>query len=472
MSQDVAFTPAWELGELIARRKVSPVEVAKVFLERIERLNPRLNAYLTVTAEEALAAARSAEQRVVKGEPVGLLHGLPVSIKDLFWTKGVRTTGGSLIYKEFVPQEDSVVVERVKKAGGVLLGKTNTPEFGLSGTTENRLGDPCRNPWDPSCTTGGSSGGAGAAVAAGLGPLALGSDAGGSIRIPASFCGIFGLKPTRGLIPYHGGFGKPVFNPFSHMGPMTRTVRDAALFLQALAGFDRRDPNALRGEPPDYLAALDGGVRGLRMAWTKDLGHAPVDPEVAQVCGRAARVFEELGAVVEEPGIAWEDPHPSFQVLRAANAYAAYGELLETKVDLLTDYLRERVEPGRSVTGVEYTRALRQMQEFTVQVEDLFERYDILLTPTVAVPAFPIGQFPEVIGGRRVEERRRAFYPFTGPFNMTGQPAATVPCGFSSKGLPIGLQIIGRRGEDALVLRVCAAFEEAKPWAEVRPPVS
>jgi aspartyl-tRNA(Asn)/glutamyl-tRNA(Gln) amidotransferase subunit A len=471
VNQELAFAPAWELRQLIASRKVSPVEVTELFLRRIEALNPRLNAYLTVCADEALASARAAERAVMRGEPLGPLHGVPISVKDLYFTKGIRTTAGSLVFKDFVPDEDSVASERVRKAGAIILGKTNTPEFGLAGTTENRLGDACRNPWEPTCTSGGSSGGAGSGVAAGLCPLAIGSDGGGSIRIPSSFCGVYGLKPTRGLVPRTGGFGRPVFQAFSHIGPMAWTVQDAALLLQVLAGPDRRDPIALREEPPDFLSTLHQGVEGLRIAWSADLGYTAVDPEVVRVAASAARVFEELGATVEEPGLAFQDPFPFFRTITSANAYGAYGGIMETSGELLTDYTREALEAGQQVTGAQYARALAEMQQFQARMEDLFERYDLLLTPTLAVPAFPVGQAPEVIAGRRVD-RRRGFYPFTFPFNMTGQPAASIPCGFSASGLPIGLQIVGRRGEDSLVLRASAAFEQARPWAPRRPPVS
>ena len=467
-SQDLAYLPARALGQLIASREVSAQEVARSFLERIERLNPRLNAYLTVTADLALEQARAADEALARGQRLGPLHGVPVSIKDLFFTKGVRTTAGSLVYQDHVPQHDSIVAERLRQAGAVLLGKTNTPEFGMSGSTENRLGGPCRNPWDPSRTAGGSSGGAAAAVAAGLGPLAIGSDGGGSIRIPSSFCGIYGLKPTRGVVPRYGGFGRPVFNPLSHLGPMTRTVEDAALLLRAIAGFDRRDPNALRHTPPDYLAGLHDGVRGLKMAWSPNLGYAPVDPEVAQAAAKAARAFEELGATMEEPGLAIEEPGFYFTI-SAANSYAAYGDLLEQKGDLLTEYARDGIARGAAVTGAEYARAVRQMEELTVTVDEWLQRFDILLTPTMPVVAFPIEQFPSQIGGRAIQEPRRGFIPFTYPFNMTGHPAATVPCGFSADGLPIGLHIIGAKDADALVLRVSAAFEEARPWAHRRP---
>jgi len=279
MDQEMAFKSAIELRHLIDSKEVSCVELTELFLQRIEELNPVLNAYLTPIPDEALAAARRAQQVVQEGGQVGPLHGIPTSIKDLEMTSGITTTLGSAIFRDRVPDLDSVVVERVKSAGAIILGKTNTPEFGLSGTTENRLGDACRNPWDTSRTPGGSSGGAAAALAAGLCTLATGSDGGGSIRIPASFSGVFGIKPSQGRVPRYGGYGYPAANHFSQSGPMSRTVADTALLLQVLAGPDSRDPVSMRETPPDFGASLEQGVEGWRIAWSPDLGYAGVDPE-------------------------------------------------------------------------------------------------------------------------------------------------------------------------------------------------
>ncbi len=469
--RDLAFTPAHELAKLIVQRKLSPVDLTSLYLERIEEMNPKLNAYLTVTVDEALAGAKAAEKAVIEGEELGPLHGVPIAIKDLEMTRGVRTTLGSLIFKDYVPDSDSVVVERVRRSGAIILGKTNTPEFGVCSTTENRLGDPCRNPWDTTRTTGGSSGGAGAALAAGLCPLATGSDAGGSIRTPASFCGVYGIKPTLGRAARYGGVARPAPNPVSQPGPMALSVRDAAMLLQVLAGPDDRDPVTLREPPPDYLAELDRGVKGLRMAWSPDLGYAVVDPEVAKITSEAAQVFEELGAIVEEPKIAMEEPVTRLRLITAANSYASYGHFLEERPQDLTDYARERLEMGKGVTVVDYARSLRLLEELQARMAVLMESYDLLLVPTMAVPAFPIGQRPASIGGRQVDPFW-AFNPFNFVFNMTRQPAASLPCGFSSGGLPVGLQIVGRLMDEAAVLRASAAFESVRPWAGKHPPIS
>ncbi len=469
--RELAFTPAYELVKLVADKKVSPVALTRVFLERIERLNPELNAYLTVTADEAMESAKAAEQAVMDGQELGPLHGVPVSVKDLEATPGIRTTFGSLIFKDYVPDFTSGVAERVKTSGAVMLGKTNTPEFGQLGTTENRLGPACANPWDTTRTTGGSSGGAGAALAAGLCSLATGSDAGGSIRIPASFCGVYGIKPTLGRVPRFGGVGRPSPNPVSQPGPMSLTVRDSALFLNVLAGPDDRDVITLRDKPPDYLEGLDDGVSGLRMAWSLDMGFAAVDPEVAGTTSESAAVFEELGATVDEPGLELGGQRHELQAIMAANLYASYGHFLEERSDDLTDYVRERLDEGKAATGSDYARALRLLEQLDFDMDVLMERYDLLLTPTMAVPAFPIGEKPGTIGGRDVDPDW-AFNPFNLVANVTRRPAASVPCGFSSDGLPIGLQIVGRRGQEAMVLRASAAFEKARPWADKHPPVS
>ena len=364
------------------------------------------------------------------------------------------------------------MVERVRQAGAIILGKTNTPEFGQSGTTENRLGGPCRNPWNTERTAGGSSGGAAAALASGLCTLATGSDGGGSIRIPASFSGVFGLKPSQGRVPRYGGYGFPAANHFSQSGPMSRSVADTALLLQVLAGPDNRDPTSLRDATPDFMEQLNSGVRGWRIAWSPDLGYAGVDPEVVRVTESAARLFLELGAEVEETDLTIEDPFPAFFAVFATATFASYGHLLEGNGDDLTEYVRDTFEHAASLTAADLSRALLRVDQLRRQMETFFDEYDLLLTPTMAVPAFPIDQRPAVIGGKEVKIPFWGYLPFTFPINMTGQTASSVPCGFSADGMPIGLHIVGPRGAEARVLQASAAFEEARPWAQNRPPVS
>ncbi|TAK33173.1 MAG: amidase [Chloroflexota bacterium] len=461
--------PAFQLAALIRQRLLSPVELVELLLRRIEALNPRLNAYLTVDGEGALASAREAEAMVMRGDDLPPLHGVPVSIKDTLRTRGLRTTAGSLVYRDYVPDEDAVVVERLRRAGAIVLGKTNTPELEQSSTTENRLGDDCRNPWNTERTSGGSSGGAASAVAAGLGPLAVGIDGGGSIRVPAAFCGVFGFKPTKGRIPSHGGFGSMPL--FAQIGPITRSVRDAALMLSVTAGHDPRDPLSLRETPADYLRALDGPLGSLRVAVSADLGYGNVDPRLRQAVEDVGRVFASLGHTVEQDTPEIGSPFDFFGPIVLADEFAANGALLESQADLLLPYVRSSLEHGQRVPGYQYSLCLRAMERFRLRMAVFFDRYDLLLVPTTAVPAFTVGQRPIVVDGQKVDKLWGAF-PITAPFNVTGQPAATVPCGFSEDGLPLGVQIVGRYGEEALVLRAAAAFEDVRPWAEWRPAIS
>jgi len=464
-ADDLAFMSASDLSAAIRAKRVSPVEVVKAVLDRIERLNPRLNAYCTVTAESARREAAAAEATVMRGDALGPLHGVPVSVKDLVITRGVRTTFGSRIYENNVPQEDAPLVERLKAAGAILVGKTTTPEFGWKGVTDSPLLGITRNPWNLERTPGGSSGGAGAAVAAGLAPLAVGTDGGGSIRIPGSFCGVFGLKPTYGVIPVYPASAT---GTLSHAGPMTRTVRDAALMLQVMAGPDDRDPLSFPLEGMDFVAGLEGEIHGLRVAWSPTLGYAVVDPEVRSVTEAAAKRFSDLGCLVEEVNRVFDDPDPIWAPLFYAGIAARLDDSLAEWRDRMDPGLVQIVEEGRRISAVQFAKASFARATFTEAVRKFFSQYDLLLTPTLAVPSFAAGleQPPNRPAGSRL-----AWVAFTYPFNLTGQPAATLPCGFTRDGLPIGLQIVGRRLADATVLRAAAAYEAAAQWVERRPPL-
>ena len=468
---DLAYMPATEIRSMIAEKKVSSVEMTKLYLDRIDALDSQFNSYLTVTADLALEMAEEADKAVARGDDLGPLHGLPISIKDLEMTAGIRTTSGSLIYADRIAAYDSVVVERVKQAGAVILGKTNTPEYGLLGHTENRLGDHCRNPWNTERTTGGSSGGAGASVAAGLCALATGSDGGGSIRIPAGFCGIYGIKPTQGRISYYLGPGaEPTANLFSQPGPMTRTVEDSAVLLQVLAGRDPRDPGALRDEPDDYVAALSRGVEGMKIGWSPDFGFAAVEKDVLNSAADAARAFEDLGAVVEEIDLVLDTPFDKFWPLFTAIMYARVAGVVDEHWDKLTWYAQESLETGKKITGAEFVNALGYVDLMKSQFADAHDKYDLILTPSLATPAFPVGEPPARIDGRDVHWFW-GYTPYSMPINMIGSTAASIPCGFASDGLPTGLHIIGAPGAEATVFAASAAFEQARPWIQHRPPV-
>jgi aspartyl-tRNA(Asn)/glutamyl-tRNA(Gln) amidotransferase subunit A len=468
---DLCFTPAVELAELIRRRALSPVEISRAVLERIERLNAPLGAYVLVHAERALEQARRAEQSVMAGQPLGPLHGIPLSIKDNLWTAGDRTTSGSRLLAEFVPPEDTPSVAALRAAGAVFVGRTNLPEFAWRGSTDNPLFGESRNPWDLTRTPGGSTGGGAAAVAAGLAPLALGSDGAGSIRIPASFCGLVGLKPTFGRVPMFPAAGGNEL--VAHVCPLARTVRDVALMMNAIARHDRRDPFALPDDGVDYLAAcgrpLAGGRGGasIRIAWSADLGFAPVETETRDIALAAARAFAEAGLDVEEASPDLGDPSFILQTLYGgaqAGAHAARPPDQKARMD---PELVAYAEASAGLTVVEYLRALAARQAMVDALRRFFERYDLLLTPTLCLPAFPLG----LVGPREVAGREVTHLGWTlcYPFNYSGQPAVSVPAGWTASGLPVGLQIVGRRLEDALVLRAAATFEALRPWAARRP---
>ena len=409
---------------------------------------------------------------MARGDDLGPLHGVPISIKDLEFSKGIRSTMGCYVFRDHVPDEDSVAVERVRQAGAIILGKTNTPEFGQSGTTENLLGDACRNPWNTERTSGGSSGGAGAALIAGLCSLATGSDGGGSIRIPASFCGVYGIKPTQLRVPRYGsvGRGPATANLFSQSGPMSRTVKDSAILLQVLSGHDARDPMSLKAPVPDFVSGLNDGVKGLRIGWTPDFGYAPVDPDVLRISETAARNFESLGATVEEVDVGLQNPFRAFWTMFSTNAYSSYGHLLNSNVAELTSYGRYSLEQGKATSGAALAQALNQVNLVKLRFEELLDEYDLLMSPTMPTVAFPVGQAPQEVDGKRLPPHL-GYIPFTFPINMSGQTAASIPCGFSD-GMPVGLHVIGQTGDEATVLRASAAYEEAFPWADARPPIS
>jgi aspartyl-tRNA(Asn)/glutamyl-tRNA(Gln) amidotransferase subunit A len=465
---ELCYMPALELGKAIRAKKVSPVEVVDAVLARIERLNPTLNAYCTVTAAAARAAAKEAEAAVMRGDTLGKLHGIPVSIKDLVATMGVRTTHGSKLYEQFIPDADAPVVARLKSAGAIVLGKTNTPEFGHKAITDNLLFGPSRNPWSLEHTPGGSSGGAAAAVASGLGPLAVGTDAGGSIRIPSSCCAIFGLKPTLGLVAMAPTFGG--LETLSHTGPMTRTVRDGALMLSSMVGADPRDLSSLPGMEIDYLAGLDRGMQGLRVAWSPDWGYAAVDPEVRQLAEAAAKRFAELGCQVEEAHPGFADPAETYQVLSTASRAARVADRWPAERDRFDPSLAVQIEAGMRWSAVDFVRASNVRRTLNETFVRFFTHYDLLLTPTMAAPPPPVKvEAHAEIGGRQVT--RLGWLAFAVPLSLIGYPAASVPCGWTRAGLPVGLQITAPRLADALVLRAAAAFEALAPWAHQRPPL-
>jgi aspartyl-tRNA(Asn)/glutamyl-tRNA(Gln) amidotransferase subunit A len=458
---DITRLSATELLGLYRRRELSPVEATRAVLARIDTQNAVANAYCLVRDEEALASAKESERRWQAGEPAGLLDGVPVSVKDLLLTSGWPTLRGSLTIDEAGPWTvDAPAVARLREHRAVLLGKTTTPEFGWKGVTDSPLTGVTRNPWDPARTTGGSSGGAAAAVASGMGPLALGTDGGGSIRIPASFCGIVGLKPTHGRVPV---YPPSTFGTLSHVGPMARTVADAALLLDALGSPDYRDPLALDRRTP-VSAELDAvRVGGLRVAYSPALGYAKVDPEVAAAVRGAVTALEQAGALVTLADPEFVSPLPAFDVLWYAGAARIVDDIPEDRRHLIDPGLAEIAEEGQRYSAVGYLQALRERAELGIAMGAFHQTYDLLVLPTEPIVAFAAGA--EVPDGS-AQPRWTSWTPFTYPFNMSHQPAATVPCGFSAAGLPVGVQVVGPRHADGQVLAACAAIEAALPWRD------
>jgi aspartyl-tRNA(Asn)/glutamyl-tRNA(Gln) amidotransferase subunit A len=456
---------AVELRDSYRARKLSPREVVTVVLSRIERLNPHLTAFFTVTAELADRQAASAEAAYAQGRTGPPLLGIPVSVKDLIATKGIRTTYGSMMYADNLPEFDAPVVERMYEAGAVLIGKTATSEFGWKAPPGGRLFGPTRNPWDLERTTAGSSGGAAAAVATGLGPLAIGTDGGGSNRQPASFCGVVGMKATSGVVPTAP---RSLAGDLEHTGPLARTVRDVALLLDVIAGPDERDWYSGPRDVDDYLRAAEGGVEGLHIAWSSDLGYAVCDPEIATIAEKAARRFEELGCSVEPAHPGWVEPTAMFDALFFDPWGASMRAVLDEWGDKLDPGLVSLIERSGTGSSGDVAAAIQERIAFRQKAQEFFQRYDLFLTPTMPLSPFLVGiDIPDEVAGHPVHGMQ--WTAFTFPFNLTGHPAISVPAGFTAERLPVGLQIVGRWRRDDVVLRAAAAFEAVAPWSDTWP---
>lgn len=476
-SNDIARMDAGSLAAAIRTKDLSAAEVTEVALARMEVLEPHIHAFCTPTPEVARAAAAAVDAAIAAGEPVGPLAGVPIGIKDLVATQGIRTVMGSAVYRDFVPDEDDVVVERLKAAGAVILGKTNVPEFGYSGVGHNPVFPTTRNPWNLALTPGGSSAGSGASVAAFVSPFAIGSDGGGSIRIPAAHSGLVGIKASMGRVPLYPGCkderypGVSSWESLEHIGPMSRTVADSALMLSVIAGPDPRDRLSIPCADVDWMAAArPADLRGLRIAYSADWGYAAVDPDVRRVVGEAVAVFErDLGCIVEEAHPGWEDPAEAFWSLVAMESdLVGMRAMVEGRRREISPHLLALLD--RPWTAEDFTTANMVRKSVANRMWRFMQRYDLLLTPTLAAPPFPVHmQGPEIIEGRMV--RSADWLCFTFPMNMTGQPAASVPAGFTADGLPVGLQITGRHLADASVITAAAAFEAARPWAGREPPL-
>lgn len=461
-----------EQVEAIRNEEISPLDALDASLSRIEELNSKYNAFCVVDEDGAKEAAREAERAVDNDEQLNALHGVPVGIKDLIPVKDMRTTFGSTIYEDFVPDRDSVVVRRIREAGGIILGKTNVPEFGFQGITDNSVYGLTRSPWDEEKTPGGSSGGSGVALATGMVPFALGSDGGGSIRIPSSFSGLYGIKASFGRVPLFPEHRDPelpgtnAWGSVEHIGPMGRTVEDCAHMLDVLVGPHHMDRHSLPDDGTDYVEPVeDPDVSGLNVAYSQDWGFAAVDSAVRETTAAAAQVFEnELDCTVEDADPGFPDPLEAFTaiVARSTDLKELRKELHERSDEMepvLVDILEQEW------TAMDFTEAYKVRQEVNIKMRRFFEAYDLLLTPTLAVPPFSVDvPAPPTIEGRSVELFDWLTFTFT--INLTGHPAASIPAGWTDDGLPIGLQIIGGHLDDEAVIEASAAFEAAQPWQD------
>jgi aspartyl-tRNA(Asn)/glutamyl-tRNA(Gln) amidotransferase subunit A len=458
MKNDLCTLSATDLVRAYARKQLSPVEVTRAVLERIGKLNPVLNAFCFLDPDVSLQEAKKSEQRWRKNSPQGQLDGVPVSIKDLLLTRGWPTLRGSKTIDPRGPwNDDAPVVARLREHGAVLLGKTTTPEFGWKGVTDGPLTGITRNPWNPKMTPGGSSGGGAAAVASGMGPLTVGTDGGGSIRIPCAFTGLFGLKPSFGRVP---AWPLSPMGTVAHVGPMTRSVADAALLMNVLSLPDARDWHALPYDARDYRVGLDDGVKGLRIAYSADLGYAKVDTEVASIVKKAVMKFKDLGARIEAQDPGFEDCGPLFAAHWFPGAAFVVRNTPPRKRPLMDKGLLQTARMGEKITTAQYMDAMQRRGALGVLMNRFHESWDLLVTPTLPLAAFEAGR---EVSNLLKEKRWTDWTPFSYPFNLTQQPAATIPCGLTKRGLPVGLHIVGPRYADALVLRAARAFESMRP---------
>jgi len=463
-----------DVGELVRRKKISPVELTKACVARIGQLNPTLNAFITITAESALAEARAAEAEVQRGKWRGPLHGIPIALKDLFDTAGVRTTAGSALFKDRVPKDDAEVVRRLKAAGAVLVGKTNMDEFAFGSTSVVSYFGAVHNPWTPDHIAGGSSGGSAAAVAAELCYGALGSDTAGSVRQPSAYCGIVGLKPTYGLVSNRGVI--PLSWSLDHVGPMTRTVADSALMLQAIAGYDPDETTSVQMNVPDYAAALRTRPSTLRIGVARDFFFAGLDPEIETAVRKALTVLEELTGGLHDVAISASTQERLRATVRAAETYAYHAEFVAKSPELYQPETLTRIRTGAEITTPAYIQARRELAQTRRTIGQVFQTVDAIVTPTTPVPPLAIAEFSTDVSTsiEKAAPAIRNTSPLvsirnTSPFNVYGWPTISIPCGYTGSGLPIGLQISGPLGGDAVVLRLAHAYEQATDWHARRP---
>jgi amidase len=469
-TNELCFTSTVEMARLIRAKKLSAREALAAHLKQIERVNPKVNAIVTLVPELAQAAAAKADETQARKEKLGPLHGLPVAHKDLLMTRGILTTFGSPLYKDYIPTEDDIVVERMKRAGAITIGKTNTPEFGAGSQTFNNVFGATHNPYDLTKTCGGSSGGAAVALACGLTPVASGSDTGGSLRNPAAFCNVVGFRPSPGRVPNpNAAWG---WSTLSTSGCLARSVADLALVLSTISGPDPHAPLSIR-EPGELLARpLEHSFKGTRIAWFKDLNGSPFDPRVRAVIDPHRKTFESLGCIVEQAEPDFAPAEISFRILRAWNSANTHGARLHDHPEAFKETLKSEIEEGLRLSGVEIAHAENAHAQIWRRFQDFLTKYEYFVLPTTQVPPFDISKpYPTEINGTKFESyidwMKSCWY-----ISATGNPAASVPAGFTPEGLPIGIQIVGRNNEDFSVLQMAHAFEQATNFAKKRPNVA
>jgi Asp-tRNA(Asn)/Glu-tRNA(Gln) amidotransferase A subunit family amidase len=467
--EDICYMPAYEMADKIKRQELTSLEITEILIERIEKINPIINAYCTPTFELAREMAKNADESVKKGEKLGLLHGIPISLKDETNIKGFRTTYGSKIFENNLSQKDDVIVKRLKKARAVILGKTNLPDLGWKGVTDNLIFGSTRNPWNLERTSGGSSGGLAASISSGLGALGLGSDGGGSIRIPSSFCGVYGLKPSFGRIPQSFSKLLGYVSTLTARGPIVRYIRDAALLMDAIVGPDDSDRYSIPKPNYSYLEKVDESPKKLKIGFSLDLGFIKtLESEVEDSFLKAIQKFENFNCLVNESKIRIKNPEPAKGLMWTVGYAYALNPYLKNQANNLDSELVKIANEGFKFSVRDIKVAEIQRESVYESVCRHFKNYDILLTPTLLCTAFKLGKdFPEIINGKKAN--RQTWISFLYPFNFSGHPAATIPCGWSSEGLPIGMQIVGKRFDEVSVLQVSKAFEEIAPWQDKRP---
>lgn len=483
---DICFMSACEMKQKIKNQELTSEEITEIIIERIEKFNPLVNAYCTPTFDLAREMARKADKAIKKGEKLGLLHGIPTSLKDDVETKDIRTTFGSKIFEHYIPTVDGIPVKRIKDAGAVILGKTNLSPFGFVAITDNLIFGPTKNPWNLERTSGGSSGGAAAAVASGLGPLALGDDGGGSIRIPSSFCGVYGIKPNFGRVPHIFGKLGGTISTFSQNGPIVRSVKDAALMLDVIAGEDDSDKHSIPKPPYSFLEKLEKKPKKLKIGYAFNLGiPETLDPEIKNSILRNIEKFEKFNWIIEESNLIdlkySKNPVLGVKRARIKDPFMVFGTIWMTGFSYVLQSLRllkkwrDKIDPVLAqMVKLGFNFSAKNIKVAEIQIEMMneniarhFKQYDILITPTLACTAFELGAYSPKVDGEDISPG--VWSPYTYPFNMSGHPAASIPCGWSKEGLPIGMQIVGKRYDEVTVLQVSKAFEETSPWRDRKP---